>query len=53
VLVAGLLVKSLPLDVMRWVVVVVVVYAAVMMLRAATAAPANTDTENTISSRAV
>jgi uncharacterized membrane protein YfcA len=34
VLVAGLLVQSLPLDVLRWVVVCVVVYAATMMLKA-------------------
>lgn len=53
VLVAGLLVKSLPLDVMRWVVVVVVVYAAAVMLRAATASPPNTDTDNAISTRSV
>lgn len=40
VLVAGLVVKSLPLDVLRWIVVAVVVYAAGMMLclRADTAA---------------
>jgi len=37
VLVAGLLVRSLPLDVLRWVVVAVVVYAAAMMLRSALA----------------
>jgi uncharacterized membrane protein YfcA len=53
VLVAGLLVKSLPLDVMRWVVVVVVVYAAVVMLRAATSSPANTNTDNAISTRSL
>ena len=35
VLVAGLLVQSLPLNVLRWVVVMVVVYAATMMLRSA------------------
>jgi uncharacterized membrane protein YfcA len=35
VLVAGLLVKSLPLSVLRWMVVCVVVYAAAMMLRSA------------------
>jgi uncharacterized membrane protein YfcA len=35
VLIAGLLVRSLPLNVLRWMVVVVVVYAAVMMLRSA------------------
>ena len=41
VLIAGLIVKSLPLGVLRWLVVVVVVYAAVAMLRSArTAAPA-------------
>jgi uncharacterized membrane protein YfcA len=37
VLIAGLVVKSLPLEVLRWVVVAVVTYAAVMMLRPATA----------------
>jgi uncharacterized membrane protein YfcA len=35
VLVAGLLVRSLPLSVLRWMVVIVVVYAATMMLRSA------------------
>jgi len=35
VLVAGLIVRSLPLGVLRWMVVVVVVYAATMMLRSA------------------
>jgi uncharacterized membrane protein YfcA len=35
VLVAGLIVRSLPLGVLRWMVVVVVVYAASMMLRSA------------------
>jgi uncharacterized membrane protein YfcA len=35
VILAGLLVRSLPLDVLRWVVVFVVVYAATMMLRSA------------------
>jgi len=35
VLIAGLIVRSLPLDVLRWVVVVVVVYAALTMLRSA------------------
>ena len=38
VLIAGLLVQSLPLDVLRWVVVFVVIYAATMMLRSAFAA---------------
>ena len=33
VLIAGLLVRSLPLNVLRWVVVFVVIYAAAMMLR--------------------
>lgn len=37
VLVAGLLVRSLPLGMLRWMVVVVVVYAATMMLRSALA----------------
>jgi len=35
VLIAGLLVKSLPLAMLRWVVVCVVLYAASMMLRSA------------------
>ena len=35
VLLAAFVVKSLPLDVLRWLVVVVIVYTAVMMLRAA------------------
>ena len=35
VLVAGLLVRSLPLSVLRWMIVLVVVYAATMMLRSA------------------
>ena len=35
VLVAGLLVRALPVDALRWVVVVVVAYAAIMMLRSA------------------
>ncbi len=35
VLIAGLLVRSLPLDALRWLVVIVVVYAALMMLRSA------------------
>ena len=35
VLIAGLLIQSLPLDVLRWMVVLVVVYAATMMLRSA------------------
>jgi uncharacterized membrane protein YfcA len=35
VLIAGLIVQSLPLDVLRWLVVAVVVYAAAMMLRSA------------------
>lgn len=35
VLVAALVVKSLPLDLLRWVIVAVVVYAALSMLRAA------------------
>lgn len=36
VLIAAFIVKSLPLDWLRWLVVVVVLYAAIMMLRAAT-----------------
>ena len=39
VLIAGLLVRSLPLDTLRWLVVVVVLYAAVTMLRSAFARP--------------
>ena len=39
VLVAGLIVKSLPLSVLRWMVVGVVIYAATMMLRSATKRP--------------
>ncbi|HET9983169.1 MAG TPA: sulfite exporter TauE/SafE family protein [Longimicrobiales bacterium] len=35
VLVAGLIVKSLPLDLVRWLVVVVVIYTAIAMLRSA------------------
>jgi uncharacterized membrane protein YfcA len=35
VLLAGLAIRSLPLDVLRWVVVFVVIYAATMMLRSA------------------
>ena len=35
VLVAGLVVRALPVDALRWVVVVVVGYAAIMMLRSA------------------
>ena len=37
VLLAGLVVKSMPLTALRWLVVVVVVYAAVIMLRSAAA----------------
>jgi uncharacterized membrane protein YfcA len=36
VLVAALVVKSLPLDVMRWIVLAVVIYAAITMLRSPT-----------------
>jgi uncharacterized membrane protein YfcA len=36
VLVAGLIVKSLPLDYVRWLVVVVVVYAAISLLKSST-----------------
>lgn len=39
VLVAGLIVKSLPLNVLRWMVVGVVIYAATMMLRSAMKRP--------------
>ena len=35
VLVAGLIVKSLPLDYVKWLVVVVVIYTASMMIRSA------------------
>jgi len=37
VLIAALIVKSLPLGVLRWMVVAVVIYAAVEMLRSARA----------------
>lgn len=36
VLIAALLVKSLPLDTLRWVVIVVIIYTAVIMFRSAT-----------------
>lgn len=39
VLIAGLLVKSLPLDVLRWLVLAVVIYAAITMLRSAYSTP--------------
>ena len=39
VLIAGFIVRSLPLDVMRWLVVVVVLDAAVAMLRSAAREP--------------
>jgi uncharacterized membrane protein YfcA len=42
VLVAALLVKSLPLDILRWLVVLVVIYAGVVMLRSARQTPATT-----------
>ena len=35
VLIAAFVVKSLPLDVLRWVVIVVIVYTAVVMFRSA------------------
>jgi uncharacterized membrane protein YfcA len=38
VLIAGLIIQSLPLDVLRWMVVLVVVYAATTMIRSAIAA---------------
>ena len=34
VLIAALIVKSLPLDILRWLVIVVIVYTSVVMLRA-------------------
>jgi uncharacterized membrane protein YfcA len=42
VLLAGLVVKSLPLSVLRWMVVAVVIYAATMMLRSALKRPGPT-----------
>jgi uncharacterized membrane protein YfcA len=42
VLVAALLVKSLPLDILRWLVVLVVIYAGIVMLRSALTARART-----------
>lgn len=41
VLVAALLVKSLPLDILRWMVVLVVIYAGAVMLRSALRSPAS------------
>jgi uncharacterized membrane protein YfcA len=38
VLIAALIVKSLPLDILRWVVMVVILYTSAVMLRAAFAA---------------
>ena len=35
VLIAALIVKSLPLDTLRWLVIIVIVYTSVIMLRAA------------------
>jgi uncharacterized membrane protein YfcA len=35
VLLAAFVVKSLPLDVLRWLVIVVILYTALMMLRSA------------------
>jgi uncharacterized membrane protein YfcA len=45
VLIAAFIVKSLPLDAVKWLVVVVVVYTAANMLRAALGARAKTATE--------
>ena len=45
VLIAGLIVKSLPLGALRWMVVAVVIYAAVEMLRSARAAGVEQPTE--------
>jgi uncharacterized membrane protein YfcA len=35
VLIAAFIVKSMPLDIVRWLVIVVVIYTAIMMLRSA------------------
>ena len=35
VLIAALIVKSLPLDTLRWIVIIVIIYTSVVMLRAA------------------
>ena len=40
VLVAAWIVRSLPLDTLRWLVVVVVIYSAISLLRSAVSAPA-------------
>ncbi|MCO4101341.1 TSUP family transporter [Gemmatimonas sp.] len=45
VLVAALVVKSLPLDILRWLVVLVVVYAAIAMMRSARPAPLSIGSE--------
>jgi uncharacterized membrane protein YfcA len=48
VLIAGLIVKSLPLGVLRWMVVFVVIYAATMMLRSAMAERRSTVVANPV-----
>jgi len=45
VLIAAMIVKSLPLGALRWMVVTVVIYAAVEMLRSARAAGVEPPTE--------
>jgi uncharacterized membrane protein YfcA len=35
VLIAALIVKSLPLDTLRWLVIIVIIYTSIVMLRAA------------------
>lgn len=45
VLIAALVVKSLPLDILRWLVVLVVIYASIVMIRSARSAPPSVDRE--------
>ena len=52
VLLAAYVVKSLPLNTLRWGVVVVVLYAAVVLLRAALSAPATSPAEESPASEA-
>jgi len=51
-LIAGLIVKELPLDKVKWLVVVVVVYTAIAMLRSAARDRANVDNVSNVDSQA-
>jgi len=51
-LIAGLIVKELPLDKVKWLVVVVVVYTAIAMLRSAARDRANVDNVGNVDSQA-